>query len=198
MTDQPDSMIAAAKKVAHHSRIPWPVVQRRYRALQAAEYLPLSRGRSIWYAHPNLVGVLLIGMACPEEAIGDHVKRFQFATPNADGFEPLNFRYKLSKLLSEEGAADSLDHIVFETDSNRVVVVTRGSDEQQSRVHTHYHIDPGANAQPLPLIQTRTVIAGDLIRALQADVAWRPSSSPPYVDEHEPAFQRFPADGDES
>ncbi|RYE67847.1 MAG: hypothetical protein EOO81_10025, partial [Oxalobacteraceae bacterium] len=153
MTENPDSMISAAKKVALHSRLPWPVVQRTYRALQAADYLPVSRGRNIWYAHPNLIGALLIGMACPEEAIGDHVKRFQFATPNGDGFKPLNFRSKLSKLLTEEGAADSLDHIVFETNSNRVVVVTRGSDGQRSQVHTHYHTDPSANSRPMPLIQ---------------------------------------------
>lgn len=198
MSPAPDTLISAAKKVAECARLPWPTVQRTYRALQAAEFLPISRGRSIWYAHPNLIGALLIGMACPERALSDRVTLFQMATPNADGFEPLSFRNELSRLLSQPGAADSLEHIVFEIDSDRVVVVTRGGDEARSKVETHYYVDTEHNRIPAPLIQNRTVISGDLIRALHAQVNWRSASVPPYVDEWEPAFERLKrADGED-
>jgi len=191
MPPQPDSMIAAAKKVAEIARLPWPAVQRTYRALQAANFLPISRGRSIWYAHPNLIGALLIGMACPEKALGERVELFQKATPNADGFEAMNFRNALSRLLAVPDAAADLAHIVFEIDSDRVVVVTHGGDADCTEVETRYHADPDAYQRRAPLIQNRTVISGDLIRALQAQVRWRLPSDAPYADEGEPAFERF-------
>jgi hypothetical protein len=61
MRDEPDSMLAAAKKVAAAARIPWGDVHKVYRTLQP-NFIPISRGRSIHYAQPDPIASLIIGL----------------------------------------------------------------------------------------------------------------------------------------
>lgn len=58
-----DSLLSAAKALSEATSVPWGRVNAVYRELQEAGELPVSVGRRIWYASPQLVARLLIGIA---------------------------------------------------------------------------------------------------------------------------------------
>jgi hypothetical protein len=183
----PDSMLTAARTLATASRLPWPQVQRVYRDLQAMDFLPISRGRAVWHASPNMMVSLIIGLAVRQGAesagaLKETIELFRLAGRDGSGFEGDWLQAELITLLTDPAAAAEVESVVFEIDTMRAVVTRKGVavpffvpvDEVQAdgtlRDATH---------DPSPLILSRGVVAGELFRALQAGVTWQLPGAPP-------------------
>ena len=119
----PESLLSAAKKVAELSSLGWADVNRVYRELQdgdrapalppsaPATGLPKSTGRNVWFAHPNFVARLLIGLAGRAAGLNPRKTVQQFHDAKADDQE-LYLEEVLAALLRNPTLADDL--LVFE------------------------------------------------------------------------------------
>jgi hypothetical protein len=72
----PDSLLQAAKKVARKANLPWPLVQKTYRALQEAGHLPTSSGRAVYNARPEYIAKLILALATPGLSASAAIKTF--------------------------------------------------------------------------------------------------------------------------
>jgi hypothetical protein len=63
----PESLYAAAGKVAELAGVNTYAGTQIYRGLQASGALPVSAGRRVWSATPDLIASYIIGLACDEE-----------------------------------------------------------------------------------------------------------------------------------
>src|SRR5438309_412558 len=84
---EPDSLLLAAKKLASVSRLSWSRVRSTYQDLQARGEIPVSRGRNIQAATPQLITRLIIALAVRQDkgtAYEDYLAQ-QFATATLDG-----------------------------------------------------------------------------------------------------------------
>lgn len=202
----PDSMLAAAKKLASAASLPWAHVQKYYRALQehvevgvAKEGwlppdelpnhftgLPKSKGRAVWAAHPNFMARLLVALAAADTPAGARraVETFIVATENGEGRQ--NVEEALSSALTKEDVGRDIESIEFYSDTARVSV------NSKSRGPIWYWIEEeelqrdGAtvpvNRQPA-LIRSRGVIDGELINILRSEIAWRHDDWPLITDD---------------
>ena len=65
---KPDSLLAAARRLAEGAGLSWAEVQPYYRALQEpggsmqTPWLPKSAGRNVWAAHPHFIARLLFAL----------------------------------------------------------------------------------------------------------------------------------------
>lgn len=192
-----DSMLTAAKKLATLSKLPWPNVQKVYRALQEGApdgpapegWLPShewsglfkSSGRAVWLAHPNFMARLLIPLAvgCEPARSRRYVEMFIFATENGEGSN--HFETMLAQALTDEAAAADIESVEFWPNTARVKVNTKSrgpvmfwSDEEiMNRDGSTMPV-----GYPAPLLYQIGAIDGELIRTLQREIKWRPNEWP--------------------
>lgn len=173
---KPDSLYLAAKKMAELAQIPWPKFSKIYKALQeggTAALLPLSSGRAIYYAQPNYISRMIIGLAgCDfENGPRQAVLRFSRALSQHDG---TRLEARLSGLLIGS-ETEELENIEFHPDRDLAIIsMMRGTEE--------FYIDDAIETkeafefdstrwEPGP-IRTRTIVDGDLLRLLKKQILW--------------------------
>ncbi|MCR4267096.1 hypothetical protein [Nitratireductor sp. ZSWI3] len=169
----PHSILQAAKIVADAAQLPWARVQKVYRELQEGgephPWLPKSSGRSVWAAHPNLIAHLLIGLASGNLTPRAACEGFAYATLVGSDFGE-RFKDRLGVLVSTPNLAGTIKKIEFRPDLEDVVVETR--DGKSIR----YTLESGL---PVPMITTRTVIDGQMLKLLSERIQFSsPGSSP--------------------
>lgn len=196
MTEAPDSLLMAARKLAEAAGIPWPQVQKTYRALQEeqawlageahgpASWLPKSSGRNIWAAHPRYLSRLIIALACARDGSGarEAVQWTRGLTPKgrplhlSEGDFPgleNTFEREMAARLTLADRAASLAEVEFIPEARTVIF---------TEVDGNTHLWALASDRPLlspALIRSRGVVDGDLFRALQSGVIWqRPDQAP--------------------
>lgn len=179
---QPESLLSAVKKTASAAKLPWPHVQKVYQALQAGDFLPKSRGREIWAAHPNFIARLLVALAGSDVPAGARraVETFLWATENGEG-GPGNLEDFLFRALSSEQDAADIESVEFFADTLRVCINTKSRGavwfwievEELQRDGTAIPVE-----FPQALIRFRGVIDGELFRLLARDVTWRINGLP--------------------
>jgi hypothetical protein len=182
MTEQPDTLLTSAKKLASAAKLPWPVVQKVYRELQEADLLPLSQGRRIWYATPELVASLCMGLAfrASGSKISDLVKYFEHSTRGGDGWMMHSLITRLGSFLADPTEASKLVRVVFEMDLLRAKVIHRDGDEEVTSEYFHEDdtADSPENTEGSPLITNWGVISGAVFQILSSEIIWG-SNSPP-------------------
>ena len=197
----PESLLSAAKKVAAFSDLSWTDVSRVYGALQAGDRapalppaaatevsapgLPKSSGRNVWYAHPNFIARLLLGLAGRAATVDPWttVKHFHDALPEqkagADapeqGVDDLEFR--LATLLRNPKLADEVTRLEFNPEAAEFVLQhpTLGG-----RFRPASSVQRAAFIYSQQTFSTRVAINPLLLQKLAAEIDWRPESFPPY------------------
>lgn len=196
MSDKPDSLLTAAKKVAEHSGLPWSHVQKAYADLQVeptymsgeqvgpSNWLPKSVGRNIWAAHPHFVSRLLVALAAASDPSQSReaVQWTRDLTPDGrplgitegDHAGVVNpFEAALTRYLIDPAKAETLAYVEFVSDWRRVLI--RDCNDRE---------EVWASAEPAypennPLIRFRGVIAGNLFLKLSQTVRWRRADQSP-------------------
>ena len=183
MTSHPDTLLTAAKKVALATRLPWATVQKIYSSLQEADVLPLSQGRRIWLAQPNLVADLCMGLAFRSSgsAIPDLVKYFEQSTLGGVGWQADSLLFRLASFLADPNSANGLVRVVFEMDLlSAKVVCQEGEREVVSEYFHEQRENKIGDSKDPPLITTRGVIDGALFRILSSEIVWGANLPPTY------------------
>lgn len=184
---KPDSLFAAAKKVAEIADLEWPEVHKVYRALQQEPdtFLPKSSGRNVWYASPNFITRLLIALAAarhPDEArkVVSWVRTLKpRGIPHAQAETDLSaLEQELFPYLVDAEKAADLESVEVHSDTRRVVVNTR------SKGATFFYTDPAASVDapaPVSFIYARGVIVGEVFQKIAQNISWRLIDGPPFT-----------------
>ena len=186
----PDTLLAAAQKLAQIAGLPWAHVQPVYRSLQQpggsmeTPWLPKSSGRAVWVAHPNYITRLLIALACGGGASQAHeaIEWAIHTTPGGRAFRldekpaaniiPPIEREFFGYLVDHAQAADLLN-VEFRQDENRIVFNTKSKGEVIFARHFASGETAGDEAQPFRGIFTRGVIHGAVFVMIANTIAWR-------------------------
>jgi hypothetical protein len=188
----PDTLLEAAKATAIATDLEWSFVQKFYQALQRSNddtsaYLPRSKGRQLWVAHPNFISRLLVALAVVENPNGA-VTAVDWSTSldvdEVTSMHPLGvargtispLEAQMAMFLSNPKHADELDKVVFQKDCNKVVFCLTNGDKLSFSAESASN----ANSHLTSLkIQRRGVVSGETFQRLARMVHWRRASDKP-------------------
>lgn len=193
----PDSLLKAARCLASIAGLPWSETLARYRALQEATqndpvaWLPKSSGRNVWYAHPNFMTRLMVGLAAADHASGarEAVSWVFATTPNGREHDltekpaaglPYPIEREFFKYLTDEAAAESLDRVEFQPDTGSVIFHLYGFDPVIYSHPVAYRESAAEQTKLFRGIYSRGVIVGIVFVYIARTVVWRRSDEEPY------------------
>lgn len=207
-----DSVLEAAKKTAEALRLPWPEVQKIYRSLQEDDpathsgWIPKSKGRTIWYAHPNFIGRIISAYSLSGGDFSYHNavtlthglalegRNFQFGYPASGMVAP--FEGQMASYLCNTQSASKLRRIEFSLSEKEVTFVEEGRRlrfivKECPRVITgnatlfEQAIHEVQNKPFSQRVSRTVVVDAAAIQELSETVNWRHDSIQPFgVSEH--------------
>lgn len=189
---KPDSLLAAARRLADATGLAWHEVQPFYRTLQEpggsmnTPWLPKSVGRNIWAAHPNFLARLMFALAGAHSVADAHgaVETAHLMTPGgrqkyldekdaADVLSPLEREFY--RYLTDYDAAATLEEVEFKLDRGEVVFVGPETKVFSVPVET----DEDETKYPR-LLYKRGVIRGTVFRRMAHQTKWRLADQAPF------------------
>lgn len=191
------SLNQACQIAADLASIPWARALLTYRALQqdgrSGAFLPVSRGRTIWKAQPNLLARFIIGLVATDDPTRAHDAVLRFGLFSVDGagrsgeaaggyISPVTLEDVIASHLARPDQRPALTHITFRPDEiPECAVVTTGKrggkaentifrDGPRDWLPEAYRVRPLHST--LPMVRREIVLDGELIRAIGAAVEW--------------------------
>ena len=203
---KPDSLLNAAKKMATAFEMPWPSMQKTYRALQEKDefltsWLPKSQGRQIWFAHPNFAVRLLLAVGFSGGKVNAHQANYLGYALTENGrklhlnerpsLEGTEFLSILAAHLVDPAKAAAIHEIEFDS-GNKTVSVRYCNEPDQVFQPSGSHefgldddlfengIAAAMDADTSSPINSKLSISGKAIQEIAATVNWRDQSNPPF------------------
>lgn len=186
LSDNPHSLLDAAKITAKALGLEWSVVHRYYRELQGptnmdnGNWLPKSLGRNIWSAHPHFIARLIIALgssSTPAEAF-TNVTAISTMTPDGrqrsvTEWDTYFVERLIAKYLIEPSRLSSLDRIEFDPADNEVVFHSKDGSSERFEA-------PGSVRNWQRGFYWRGVITATVLETIAAEVRWRTYDTPPF------------------
>jgi hypothetical protein len=207
MSNPPDSILEAARKLARALQVPWPDLQKTYRKLQEQDpgnfltWIPKSEGRQIWYAHPNFITRLIVAHAmsgdkisCSDAVLITHGLTadgvdFQPGYPAANHEAPLEEIFA-SYLCHPDRAAklkrielSSFDKTVAFVEDERTVECLRKpcrGIEREDASEFGKALKSVLDGDTFERLSKIAIIDGSVIQELSEQVSWRFGNFPPF------------------